>query len=69
MRYFILTLLFLTHVHAADWPNWRGPRYDGISTEKLPKADFSKIAWRAKMSWIVAVALMSMVLTMKANAY
>ena len=49
MRYFILTLLFLTHVHAADWPNWRGPRYDGISTEKLPKADFSKIAWRAKI--------------------
>ena len=39
-----------------------------LSHTKLPYG-WVMIAWRAKMSWIVAIALMSMVLTMKANAY
>ena len=34
---------------ADDWPNWRGPQHDGISREAMPKADFSKIAWRAEI--------------------
>ena len=35
----LVTLLFclLLKSKGADWPNWRGPRYDGISTEKLPR--------------------------------
>ncbi|MCC6231669.1 MAG: PQQ-like beta-propeller repeat protein [Verrucomicrobiales bacterium] len=43
-----LTLLALTFAlgvssaHAADWPNYRGPRHNGISTEKLTVA-----AWPA----------------------
>lgn len=27
------SLLCLTTANAADWPNWRGPNYDGISSE------------------------------------
>ena len=49
MRYLIVTLTLGVLAHAADWPNWRGPQHDGISREALPKADFSKIAWRAEI--------------------
>ena len=49
MRYLILTLFLANMTHTADWPNWRGPKHDGISREALPKADFSKIAWRAEI--------------------
>ena len=49
MRYLILTLFLANMTHAADWPNWRGPKHDGISREALPKSDFSKIAWRAEI--------------------
>lgn len=33
---FIVTFCLLPLVQGADWSNWRGPKYDGISTEKLP---------------------------------
>ena len=49
MRQLIVLLLLANCALAEDWPNWRGPRHDGISREALPKADFSKIAWRAKI--------------------
>jgi outer membrane protein assembly factor BamB len=49
MRQLLVLLLFANCALAEDWPNWRGPRHDGISREALPKADFSKIAWRAKI--------------------
>ncbi len=49
MRYLIFSLLLINFAQAEDWPNWRGPRHDGISREAVPKADFSKIAWRAKI--------------------
>ncbi|MDG1831590.1 MAG: PQQ-like beta-propeller repeat protein [Verrucomicrobiota bacterium] len=49
MRYLIVTLTLGVLAHAADWPNWRGPQHDGISREAMPKADFSKIAWRAEI--------------------
>ena len=49
MRHLIFSLLLINIAQAEDWPNWRGPRHDGISREALPKADFSKIAWRAKI--------------------
>ena len=49
MRHLIITL-FLHNLSIADnWPNWRGPQHDGISLEKLPKADLNKIAWRTKI--------------------
>ena len=49
MRQLIFSLLLANLIQAEDWPNWRGPRHDGISREAMPKADFSKIAWRAKI--------------------
>ena len=49
MRQLLVLLLLANCARAEDWPNWRGPRHDGISREALPKADFSKIAWRAKI--------------------
>ena len=49
MRHLIIFLLLLNLSNADNWPNWRGPRHDGVSREKLPKTDFSKIAWRAKI--------------------
>lgn len=38
-----------------------------LTRTKLPYS-WVTIAWRANMSWVVAIALMSMVLTMKSNA-
>ena len=49
MRQLLVLLLLANCALAEDWPNWRGRRHDGISREALPKADFSKIAWRAKI--------------------
>lgn len=50
-RYAITVLVILTtSIHAADWPEWRGPNRDGISTETgLLKAwpeDGPKLVWR-----------------------
>ena len=49
----LLTVLhcFLLPAKGADWPNWRGPKYDGISTEKLPN-DLPKslpVAWSTEV--------------------
>ena len=44
---FIAAFCILPAAKGADWPNWRGPRYNGISTEKLPH-DLPKslpVAW------------------------
>ena len=49
MRHLIISLFLLNLSYAENWPNWRGPRYDGVSREKLPKADFSKITWRRQI--------------------
>jgi outer membrane protein assembly factor BamB len=36
---------------AEDWPNWRGPRFDGVSNEKLPDKlpDEPSVVWKAKV--------------------
>jgi len=49
----LLIVLFclLPVVKGADWPNWRGPKYDGISTEKLLR-DLPKslpVAWTTEV--------------------
>ncbi|MFO1485119.1 MAG: PQQ-binding-like beta-propeller repeat protein [Verrucomicrobiaceae bacterium] len=45
-------LLFLAaavpFLQAADWPVWRGPKHDGISSEKLAGTDVKKL-WEAKL--------------------
>jgi len=48
---FIVAFCLLPVVKGADWPNWRGPKYDGISTEKLLR-DLPKslpIAWTTEV--------------------
>ena len=46
MRLFLILIVLPFAAKGADWPNWRGPNHDGISKEKLPRPDFSKILWR-----------------------
>lgn len=46
---FLFLLTVAGFVLADDWPNWRGPRHDGVSLEKDWIPDFSKVAWRAKV--------------------
>ena len=48
---FIVAFCLLPVVKGADWPNWRGPKYDGISTEKLLR-DLPKslpVAWTTEV--------------------
>jgi outer membrane protein assembly factor BamB len=48
----LLGLFATTALTAADWPNWRGPKHNGISSETgwSPKAlDAGKIAWKAEI--------------------
>ena len=44
-------VLFSSPVLALDWPNWRGPNYDGISKETLPEdmPESLPVAWRAEV--------------------
>lgn len=46
---FALLLLAAAPAAADDWPNWRGPRHDGISTETAWADAFAapKVAWKA----------------------
>ena len=48
---FIETFCLLPLVQGADWSNWRGPKYDGISTEKLP----SDLPKSLPVSWTTEV--------------
>ena len=44
-------LLLFSVSHASDWPNWRGPNYDGIARESLPKNIPEKlpVLWKANV--------------------
>jgi outer membrane protein assembly factor BamB len=46
MKTALLLLSFAAAAHAADWPVWRGPNHDGISTEKLIGTVVKKL-WHA----------------------
>jgi outer membrane protein assembly factor BamB len=51
--YWIVTAAFLTsHLPAADWPQWRGPNRNGISSEKVSAAwpaEGPGVLWRASV--------------------
>ena len=51
LAFFIVAFCLLPPAKGADWPNWRGPKYDGISAEKLPR-DLPKalpVAWTTEV--------------------
>ena len=51
LSYFVGVISFCFYTEAVDWPNWRGGKYDGITTEKLPR-DLPKslpVAWNAEV--------------------
>src|SRR5207247_7688518 len=48
-------VLVAVHLHAEDWPHWRGPDARGVSSEsKLPVrwSDTENIAWKAPLPGI-----------------
>jgi outer membrane protein assembly factor BamB len=52
LRICICGLLFLAEVgQSEDWPNWRGPNFDGVTQETLPSTlpDEPKVSWRTKV--------------------
>jgi outer membrane protein assembly factor BamB len=52
LRICICGLLFLAEVgQSEDWPNWRGPNFDGVTRETLPSTlpDEPKVSWRTKV--------------------
>ena len=51
LSFFVGVISFCFYTEAVDWPNWRGGKYDGITTEKLPR-DLPKslpVAWNAEV--------------------
>ncbi len=47
-----LSLTTATTLHAENWPQWRGAKFDGISTEKNLPSTWSKtenVAWKATL--------------------
>ncbi len=52
MRILLTVFLYLTAAPAAEWPQWRGPHFNGFSEEKGLPASWSKtknVAWAAKL--------------------
>ena len=48
MKSTLFFLLAATTLQAADWPIWRGPNHDGISSEKLTGTTVKKV-WEAQI--------------------
>ncbi len=48
MKLALLLLAAATTLQAADWPIWRGPNHDGISSEKLTGSAVKKV-WEAQI--------------------
>lgn len=49
---FFSILAVLSHAHAADWPNFRGPNHDGICSEKKIRTDFKeppRVLWERQI--------------------
>src|ERR1051325_7261195 len=48
----LFTPFVVLSLHAADWPQWRGPHFDGSTSEKDIPAEFSRtnnVLWTAPM--------------------
>ena len=47
----VICVFSATKASADDWPNWRGPRFDGISQEIIPDQlpDSLPVLWKAKV--------------------
>lgn len=48
----VALVLFAASIHAADWPNWRGPAHNGISEETIGTTfpgDGPKVVWKASV--------------------
>lgn len=48
-----VVLLFVAAARAENWPNWRGPNYDGVSSEKNLPAEFGdgkNMIWKLDMA-------------------
>ena len=47
----LVVATFLSHAHASDWPQWRGPNRDNVSTETALKQDWPRggppLVWKA----------------------
>jgi outer membrane protein assembly factor BamB len=57
MKTIVVTLLFTCALAAADWPNWRGPAYNGTSPEKDLPVEFSPtnhVKWTAPLPGLSA---------------
>jgi outer membrane protein assembly factor BamB len=48
----VIQVLFVCSTHAADWPQWRGPNRDGLSSEKGWYA-----TWPPKKAWTASVGI------------
>ena len=50
---FLIVVLICSAAPAADWPNWRGPNFNGISNETGWDADWQddepKVLWEASL--------------------
>ena len=63
MRLALLTLLFASHVHAGDWPQYFGPTRNGISTDtglaRTWGTDGPKVLWKKPLGsgWSAPVIL------------
>ena len=44
-----LLILFTSNLFCADWPNWLGPAYNGISTETKWGNELDNLHWKAKV--------------------
>ena len=48
-RFVLFLILFTTSAHGGDWPNWMGPRHDGVSRESGWSTDWPEdglpVAW------------------------
>lgn len=63
MRWILLTLSLYSALHAADWPKWRGPNGNGITSETVDPANWDKDGpkriWKAKVGVGYAAAVVS----------
>lgn len=51
LNFILIPLLFPVLPRAADWPNWRGPDYNGISKESIPAVlpEVLPVKWTARV--------------------